>query len=145
MVVAPVLPIRDVVVFPRMVMPLFIGRQKTIRAVQAAMNDNKRIILVTQCDGKTDDPQAKDLYEVGTVATVLQMLKLPDGTLKVLVEAHARVRLQSMDTSGEYIQSQAVKLESEDEAVPKSKPCVAASSSSSLLTPRTARRSATTW
>ncbi|MBO5657942.1 MAG: endopeptidase La [Duodenibacillus sp.] len=115
MVVAPVLPIRDVVVFPRMVMPLFIGRQKTIRAVQAAMNDNKRIILVTQRDGKTDDPQAKDLYEVGTVATVLQMLKLPDGTLKVLVEAHARVRLQSMDTSGEYIQSQAVKLESEDE------------------------------
>lgn len=114
-VVAPVLPVRDVVVFPRMVMPLFIGRQKTIRAVQAAMNENKRILLVTQRDGKTDDPGAKDMYDVGTVATVLQMLKLPDGTLKVLVEAHARVRLQSIDTTGEYIEGHAVKMESEDE------------------------------
>lgn len=99
--VAPVLPIRDVVVFPRMVLPLFIGRPKTARAVQRAMDDDKRIVLVTQRDGKVDDPKAKDLYKVGTIATLLQMLKLPDGTIKVLVEASSRVKLESVsETDG---------------------------------------------
>lgn len=96
-VVAPVLPIRDVVVFPRMVLPLFIGRPKTVSAVQKSLKEDKRIILVTQRDGTVDDPKQKDLFEVGTVASVLQMLKLPDGTLKVLVEAHCRVRIDEIE------------------------------------------------
>ena len=81
--IGPVLPIRDVVVFPRMVLPLFIGRQKTMRAVQSVMRGDKRIVLVTQRDSKTDDPKPADLYEVGTLASILQMLKLPDGTIKL--------------------------------------------------------------
>lgn len=90
------LPIRDLVVFPRMVIPLFVGRAKTVRAVQAAAHDKNRIILVTQKDSKTDDPTFDDIYHVGTEATILQMLKLPDGTLKVLVEAHRRVVITSL-------------------------------------------------
>lgn len=96
MIVAPLLPIRDIVVFPRMVVPLFVGRPKTVRAVQAAAREDKQIILVTQRDSKTDDPTIEELYQIGTIATILQMLKLPDGTLKVLVEAHHRVEVKSL-------------------------------------------------
>ena len=98
-VVMPLLPIRDLVVFPRMVIPLFVGRPKTVRAVQLAAKEKNRIILVTQKDGKTDDPTYDDIYHVGTEATILQMLKLPDGTLKVLVEAHRRVLIKSLTYS----------------------------------------------
>lgn len=93
--VSPVLPIRDVIVFPRMVLTLFVGRAKTVKAVEAAMKDTKRIVLVTQRDVQVDDPKPEDLYTVGTYATILQMLKLPDGTLKLLVEAHYRVSLDA--------------------------------------------------
>ncbi|RRN79155.1 endopeptidase La [Pseudoxanthomonas sp. SGD-10] len=89
----PVLPLRDVVVFPHMVIPLFVGRDKSMRALEQAMEGDKQILLVAQKSAETDDPQAADLYTVGTLATVLQLLKLPDGTIKVLVEGTARVQV----------------------------------------------------
>src|SRR3546814_6185108 len=84
--VLPVLPLRDVVVFPHMVIPLFVGREKSIHALDLAMEGDKRILLLAQKSAETDDPEAGDLYEVGTLAQVLQLLKLPDGTIKVLVD-----------------------------------------------------------
>lgn len=92
----PVLPLRDVVVFPHMVIPLFVGRDKSIKALDAAMEADKRILLVAQKSAETDDPGADDLYTVGTLATVLQLLKLPDGTIKVLVEGNERVSLRDV-------------------------------------------------
>ena len=89
----PVLPLRDVVVFPHMVIPLFVGRDKSIRALEAAMEGDKQILLVAQKAAETDDPGADDLFEVGTLAHVLQLLKLPDGTIKVLVEGVSRSRV----------------------------------------------------
>ncbi|HRO63799.1 endopeptidase La [Thermomonas sp.] len=95
-VVLPVLPLRDVVVFPHMVIPLFVGREKSIRALDMAVEGDKRILLVAQKSAETDDPAAADLHAVGTVAQVLQLLKLPDGTIKVLVEGLERARVASM-------------------------------------------------
>ncbi len=91
--VLPVLPLRDVVVFPHMVIPLFVGREKSIHALEQAMEADKRIVLVAQRSAETDDPGAEDLYPIGTLATVLQLLKLPDGTIKVLVEGVDRARV----------------------------------------------------
>ena len=92
----PVLPLRDVVVFPHMVIPLFVGRDKSMRALEQAMEGDKQILLVAQKSAETDDPDAGDLYTVGTLATVLQLLKLPDGTIKVLVEGNARVQVDGI-------------------------------------------------
>lgn len=92
-IVMPVLPLRDVVVFPHMVIPLFVGRNKSIRCLESAMEMDKQVFLVTQKDATKDDPEFDDLYSVGTVANVLQLLKLPDGTIKVLVEGIHRARL----------------------------------------------------
>ncbi|MDP5190240.1 LON peptidase substrate-binding domain-containing protein, partial [Rheinheimera baltica] len=89
----PVLALRDVVVYPHMVIPLFVGRAKSIKCLDAAMENDKQIFLVAQKDATLDDPTAADLYQVGTVATILQLLKLPDGTVKVLVEGSRRARL----------------------------------------------------
>jgi len=89
----PVLPLRDVVVYPYMVIPLFVGRDKSIQALDAAMADNKQILLVAQRSADVDDPKPSDLYEVGTLANILQLLKLPDGTVKVLVEGSQRAEL----------------------------------------------------
>src|SRR6478736_2450779 len=89
----PVLPLRDVVVYPHMVVPLFVGREKSVRALETAMAGDKRILLVSQRSPDVDDPQAGDLYSIGTVATVLQLLKLPDGTIKVLVEGASRAEI----------------------------------------------------
>ena len=100
---APVLPLRDVVVFPHMAIPLFVGREKSIKALSAAMQDDKRILLLAQRTADADDPVGKDLYEVGTLASILQMLKLPDGTVKVLVEGVRRARVISLDESGDYL------------------------------------------
>ena len=86
----PLLPLRDVVVFPHMVIPLFVGRPKSIKALDVAMDSGKHILLVAQKSAAKDDPGAEDLYPIGCVATVLQMLKLPDGTVKVLVEGAHR-------------------------------------------------------
>ena len=89
----PVLPLRDVVVYPHMVIPLFVGRDRSIKALDLAMADDKQILLIAQKSPDTDDPGADDLYDVGTLAQVLQLLKLPDGTIKVLVEGTSRVAI----------------------------------------------------
>ena len=81
----PVLPLRDIVVFPHMIVPLFVGREKSVRALEDVMADDKQILLVAQRDASQDDPASKDIYDIGTISTVLQLLKLPDGTVKVLV------------------------------------------------------------
>jgi len=91
--VLPVLPLRDVVVYPHMVIPLFVGREKSIRALERAMNDNKQILLVAQKNAAEDDPGTNDIYPVGTISSILQLLKLPDGTIKVLVEGGQRARI----------------------------------------------------
>ncbi|MEO6227626.1 MAG: LON peptidase substrate-binding domain-containing protein, partial [Thermomonas sp.] len=92
----PVLPLRDVVVFPHMVIPLFVGRDKSIKALDIAMEGDKRILLVAQKSAETDDPGAADLHSIGTLAQVLQLLKLPDGTIKVLVEGLTRARVDDV-------------------------------------------------
>jgi ATP-dependent Lon protease len=89
----PVLPLRDIVVFPHMIVPLFVGREKSVRALEAVMKEDKQILLVAQKNAAQDDPGPDDLYEVGTISTVLQLLKLPDGTVKVLVEGGRRARI----------------------------------------------------
>ncbi|HXP96699.1 MAG TPA: LON peptidase substrate-binding domain-containing protein, partial [Telmatospirillum sp.] len=88
--VFPVLPLRDIVVFPHMIVPLFVGREKSVRALEDVMKDDKQILLVAQKNAAQDDPTPDDIYKVGTVSTVLQLLKLPDGTVKVLVEGGQR-------------------------------------------------------
>ena len=100
----PVLPLRDVVVYPHMVIPLFVGREKSIRALDQAMEGDKRIMLVAQKSAALDDPGAEDIYEIGTVATILQLLKLPDGTVKVLVEGLERARvLRYLETGSQFL------------------------------------------
>src|SRR3954466_5962741 len=89
----PVMLLRDIVVFPHMIVPLFVGREKHVRALEAVMRDDKQILLVAQKNAAQDDPEAAQLYTVGTVSTVLQLLKLPDGTVKVLVEGGRRARI----------------------------------------------------
>src|SRR5437016_9193613 len=89
----PVLPLRDIVVFPHMIVPLFVGREKSVRALEDVMKDDKQVLLATQKNAAQDDPQADDIYAVGTVGTVLQLLKLPDGTVKVLIEGGQRARI----------------------------------------------------
>lgn len=101
--IAPVLPLRDVVVYPHMVIPLFVGREKSIHALDAAMKDNKQILLVAQKSAETDDPNPEDVHSIGTLANILQLLKLPDGTVKVLVEGSARAKLvRFAPTEGYY-------------------------------------------
>ena len=89
----PVLPLRDIVVFPHMIVPLFVGREKSVRALEAVMSEDKQILLASQMDPSEDEPSAEGIYRVGVLANVLQLLKLPDGTVKVLVEGKARVRI----------------------------------------------------
>ncbi|AQZ95479.1 endopeptidase La [Halopseudomonas phragmitis] len=98
----PLLPLRDVVVYPHMVIPLFVGRDKSIRALEAAMSSDKQILLVAQRDPGEDDPAQQGLYRMGTLATILQLLKLPDGTVKVLVEGEQRVRIDQIDEIDGY-------------------------------------------
>src|SRR5438876_6356636 len=93
----PLLPLRDVVVFPHMVIPLFVGRPKSIKAMEIAMEAGKSILLVAQKSAAKDEPVAEDLYKIGCISNILQMLKLPDGTVKVLVEGSRRARIQSID------------------------------------------------
>ena len=103
----PVLPLRDVVVYPHMVIPLFVGREKSIRCLEAAMDHDKKILLVAQKEASTDEPGVNDLFTVGTVASILQMLKLPDGTVKVLVEGIQRARITTLSDGGEHFAAQA--------------------------------------
>jgi len=102
----PVLPLRDVVVYPYMVIPLFVGRDKSINALEAAMDDDKQILLAAQKNASQDEPEPEDLYRTGTVANILQLLKLPDGTIKVLVEGSERARVLNYLTTDDYFQAQ---------------------------------------
>src|SRR6201995_5089793 len=103
----PVLPLRDIVVFPHMIVPLFVGREKSVRALEDVMKDDKQILLVTQKNAAQDDPSSADIYTVGTVGTVLQLLKLPDGTVKVLVEGGYRARITSFAENDAFFQAYA--------------------------------------
>jgi len=107
----PVLPLRDVVVYPHMVIPLFVGREKSILALEAAMADNKKILLLAQKNAEVDDPAQKDLYQIGTLSTILQMLKLPDGTIKVLVEGGERVQVDSILETKDYFSASTQMIE----------------------------------
>ncbi|MGE4218934.1 MAG: endopeptidase La [Alphaproteobacteria bacterium] len=109
----PVLPLRDIVVFPHMIVPLFVGREKSVRALEDVMKDDKQILLVTQKNAAQDDPSSADIYMVGTIATVLQLLKLPDGTVKVLVEGGQRARIDSFAENAEFFQAYAQPVEDE--------------------------------
>jgi ATP-dependent Lon protease len=106
----PVLPLRDIVVFPHMIVPLFVGRDKSVRALEDVMKNDKQILLATQKDASLDDPKSKDIYEIGTIGTVLQLLKLPDGTVKVLVEGASRARILSYAENDEFFQAYAEPL-----------------------------------
>ena len=103
----PVLPLRDIVVFPHMIVPLFVGREKSVRALEDVMKEDKQILLVTQKNASQDDPTSADIYAVGTVGTVLQLLKLPDGTVKVLVEGGQRARITKYAENETFFQAYA--------------------------------------
>jgi ATP-dependent Lon protease len=107
----PVLPLRDIVVFPHMIVPLFVGREKSIKALEDVMKDDKQILLATQKNAGDDDPAPDDVYKVGTVGTVLQLLKLPDGTVKVLVEGAHRARITGYTEKSEFFEAEAVAIE----------------------------------
>jgi ATP-dependent Lon protease len=107
----PVLPLRDIVVFPHMIVPLFVGREKSVRALEAVMRDDKQILLVAQKNAAQDDPAPDDLYQVGTVSTVLQLLKLPDGTVKVLVEGGRRARILGFKETQSHFEAFAESIE----------------------------------
>ena len=100
-----VLPLRDIVVFPHMIVPLFVGREKSVRALEAVMKDDKQILLVAQKNATQDDPSVDDIYRVGTVSTILQLLKLPDGTVKVLVEGGTRARITGFKETESYFEA----------------------------------------
>jgi len=99
----PVLPLRDIVVFPHMIVPLFVGRDKSVSALESAMAADKNIFLVSQLDPAEDDPDREALYDLGVVATVLQLLKLPDGTVRVLVEGRQRATLTELRQEGTHL------------------------------------------
>ncbi|PTQ89520.1 endopeptidase La [Agitococcus lubricus] len=109
----PLLPLRDVVVYPHMVIPLFVGRDKSIQALETAMNASKKIFVVAQKDAADDDPKREDLYTMGTVATILQLLKLPDGTVKVLVEGQHRAQIDDVVETGSYLLATVKELSAE--------------------------------
>ena len=110
----PVLPLRDIVVFPHMIVPLFVGRDKSVRALEDVMKDDKQILLVTQKNAAQDDPTPEDIYGVGTIGTVLQLLKLPDGTVKVLVEGGQRASILRYEETGDFFQAFAEVMEDGD-------------------------------
>ena len=113
----PVLPLRDIVVFPHMIVPLFVGREKSVRALEAVMKDDKQILLASQRDASEDEPTADGIYRTGVLANVLQLLKLPDGTVKVLVEGKARVKIDEFVENASYFEARAHRIE-ETEADP---------------------------
>ncbi len=109
-VVLPLLPLRDVVVYPQIVQPLFVGRPKSIKALEVAMNSGKQVLLVAQKNPKDDDPSTRDIFEIGTVASILQLIRLPDGTVKVLVEGVSRARIKSVELEADYFQAHIIQL-----------------------------------
>ncbi|MGB1027458.1 MAG: LON peptidase substrate-binding domain-containing protein, partial [Rhodospirillaceae bacterium] len=109
----PVLPLRDIVVFPHMIVPLFVGREKSVKALEDVMNNDKQILLVAQKNASQDDPGAEDMFTVGTVSTVLQLLRLPDNTVKVLVEGGQRARITDFKDNPEFFEAEAEVLPEE--------------------------------
>lgn len=109
----PVLPLRDIVVFPHMVVPLFVGREKSVVALEQVLNEEKQILLLTQRDHSQDEPASEDLYDVGTVASILQLLKLPDGTVKVLVEGQQRAKVKSFTREDDFFEAEAEALDNQ--------------------------------
>src|ERR1700726_7335 len=109
----PVLPLRDIVVFPHMVVPLFVGREKSVRALEEVMKTDKQILLVTQRDRDQDDPAPEDIFEVGVLASVLQLLQLPEGTVKVLVEGKARAVVRAYTAREEFYEAETVQIAEE--------------------------------
>jgi len=110
----PVLPLRDIVVFPYMIVPLFVGRDKSVRALEDVMKDDKQVLLVTQKNASDDDPAKEDIYTIGTIGTVLQLLKLPDGTVKVLVEGSQRARISHYGENTDFFEAYAEVIEEGD-------------------------------
>ncbi|MFD1911923.1 endopeptidase La [Halodurantibacterium flavum] len=109
----PVLPLRDIVVFPHMIVPLFVGREKSVRALEEVMSDDKQILLSSQIDPTVDDPSTEGIYRTGVLANVLQLLKLPDGTVKVLVEGRRRVRIEEFLDNADFFEARASALDEE--------------------------------
>ena len=101
--VTPILPLRDIVVFPHMVAPLFVGRKPSINALNSVMTGDKKILLVTQKNSEVDNPNSQHLFKFGTIAKVLQLLKLPDGTIKVLVEGIDRVKIKKINNYNDFL------------------------------------------
>jgi len=101
----PVLPLRDIVIYPFMIVPLFVSREKSIRAVDEALGENRMILLASQKDLDKEEPAAEDLYAIGTAAVIMRMLKLPDGRIRILVQGLARAQIESVDSTGEYLRS----------------------------------------
>ncbi|MBQ7304258.1 MAG: LON peptidase substrate-binding domain-containing protein, partial [Alphaproteobacteria bacterium] len=99
----PVLPLRDTVVFPKMIVPLFVGREKSIHALQQVNEIGGKVVLVTQKKASTEDPKSDDIYTIGTLGNILQMLKLPDGTVKVLIEGIERIKIKEFFDNGKFI------------------------------------------
>ncbi len=115
----PLLPLRDVVVFPHMVIPLFVGRPKSIKALEAAMEAGRQIMLVAQKAAGKDEPKSDDMFDIGCVSSILQLLKLPDGTVKVLVEGVQRANTTSIDDSGEFFMAEVVPVQPEGDVTPE--------------------------
>src|SRR5947199_775494 len=101
----PVLPLRDIVIYPFMIVPLFVSRDRSIRAVDEALTENRMILLVSQKDVNKEEPKQEDLYEVGTVAIIMRMLKLPDGRIRILIQGLSRSRVDSVNPGGDYIKA----------------------------------------
>src|ERR671920_364701 len=101
----PVLPLRDIVIYPFMIVPLFVSREKSIRAVDEALGENRMIFLVSQRDLDKEEPAGEDLYATGTVAAIMRMLKLPDGRIRILVQGLARARVEEIADTGEYLKA----------------------------------------
>jgi ATP-dependent Lon protease len=115
----PLLPLRDVVVFPHMVIPLFVGRPKSIKALEAAMESGRQIMLVAQKAAGKDEPKADDMFEIGCVSSILQMLKLPDGTVKVLVEGLQRASTVKITDGEEHFLGEVTPVPPEPDATPE--------------------------
>jgi ATP-dependent Lon protease len=148
----PLLPLRDVVVFPHMVIPLFVGRPKSIKALESAMEAERRIMLVAQKAAAKDEPSVEDMFEVGCVATILQLLKLPDGTVKVLVEGQQRATVNKIEEGEQHFTANVTPVEtavviagdktSEIEALRGSRTCMSNSSAKSIFSTSTKKSAA---
>ena len=114
----PLLPLRDIIVFPFMVLPLFVGRDKSVLALEKSMSEQKSIFLSAQRNPNNNDPQAADIFEIGTIANILQILKLTDGTMKVLVEGLQRGRIESFKDNADYFEVDVIRIHENDQLTP---------------------------